>query len=156
MNMKIILGAAALAFGSSVYFGKEKFNQYKGVLDNLQFNLKSIKGMKLSGGKIIFNCDVELINPTNVAVNIPGENIVVKNLHFYTPSGVYLGVASPNIAEISMPANGSRIITNIPVFLSVDPIGSAFYEILNIVSDPDLLQIRAELLAFGKSFIVNS
>lgn len=156
MNIKTILGVAAVAVGGSLYFGKNKYDGYQQVLQNLEINLKGIKGVKFSGGSIIFNCDVEILNPTNVAVNVPGKQLVVKNLHFYTPKGVYLGVANPNVSEISLPANGKRLITNIPVTLSLSSIGNSLSEILDIVSNTDLLQITADLEAFGKSFTVNA
>ncbi len=154
MNIKLILGAAALAVGGSLYFGKGKYDKYNTVLENLEFNLKNLKKINLFSGNITFEVDIELINPTNIAVDIPGNQILLKNLHFYAPSGTYLGVANPNVSNIQMPANGSRIITNIPVSLSLATIGRSFTEILGIVSNPDTLQIKADLDAFGKSFTV--
>lgn len=156
MNIKSILAVAAVAVGSSIFFGKNKYDQYSQVLNNLQFKLKNLKNISFNGGKVVFDVDIELINPTPVAIDIPGEKLVVKKLHFYTNTGKPLGIALPNLSNIEMPANGSRTITNIPVKLSLAEIGNSFSEILNIVLDPKQLKISADLQAFGKSFSVNA
>lgn len=156
MGIKTILGVGALAIGGFAYFGKGKYDNYKNVLGSLQFNLKSVKNVNLSGGNVLFNVDMELVNPTSTAIDVPGQQIVVKKLHFYSANGNYLGVATPNISNISMPANGTRLITNIPVKLSLATVGNSFSEILDIIGNTKLLQIKADLEAFGKSFTVNA
>lgn len=155
MNLKTILTVSAVAMGSTLLFGGKKATNYMKVADNLQFGLKSVNGIDLKDRNIVFKADVELINPTEISIDIPGNNLVVKNIHFFTQSGVKLGTANVNVSEITLPANGSRVITNIPVVLSMDAIGASFSEILSIVSDPKQLNIEAELEVFGKSFTVN-
>lgn len=156
MNIKAILGLSALAVGGSIYLGRNKYNDYMTVLENLEFNMKSVRGVKLSGTNIVFIVDMELVNPTPIAVNIPGKSILVKTIHFYTPNNVYLGVSHPNVSEITMPANGTRLITGIPVTLSLTSIASSVSEIISIVSNPDLLKTKTDLVAFGQNFSVNS
>jgi hypothetical protein len=154
MNIKLILGAAAIAAGGFIYFGKGKYDKYNTVLTNLQFKIKSIKKLNMVQEILVFDADIEVLNPSNVAIDIPGNQILLKNIHFYSISGTYLGVATPNIADIQMPANGSRLITNIPVKVSLKTIGNSFSEILGIVSNPENLHITADIEAFGKSITV--
>lgn len=156
MNIKAVLGVAALAVGGSIYLGKNKYDSYRSVLENMEINLKKVTGLKISGDNVFFNVDIELVNPTDISVNVPGNKLVVKNLHFFSPKGVKLGIASPNISNISLPANGSRMITNIPVALSLKTIGSSLNEIIEVALNPDLLQTTADLEAFGKSFSVSA
>ncbi len=156
INLKTILSVAAVAAGGSLIFGGKKFGGYKNVIDNLQFNIKNIKGVKLQGSEVVFDTDVEIVNPTATAINVPGELIVVRTLHFFTPSGTKIGVATPNVSNIAMPANGSRIITNIPARVSLTSVGKSFSEVLNVVLDPDKLKVTADIEAFGKSFTVNN
>lgn len=148
---KVILGAAAIAAGGLIYFGKGKYDK---VLNNLKFKLKNVKKIDMKKGIITFEIDVELTNTINQAIDIPGNKITLKNLHFLSPTGAYLGVAHPNISNIQMPANGSRTITNIPVQLSLATIGNSFSEVLGVVSNPGSLQIKADIEAFGKSITV--
>jgi len=154
MNIKLILGAAAVAVGGFVYFGKGKYDKYNSVLANLQFKIKGIKKLNMVQGIVVFDADIEVVNPSNIAIDVPGNQILLKNIHFYSNSGAYLGVATPNIADIQMPANGSRLITNIPVKVSLQTIGNSFSEILGIVSNPETLKVTADIEAFGKAFTV--
>ena len=156
MNMKTILGVAAVAVGGSLFLGRNKINEYRNLADSLEFDITSVKGVKLQGANVVFDVDIKITNPTNVAVNVPGDLLLVKTLHFYTPSGKKIGVAHPNISNIQMPANGSREITNIPAQVSLSSVGNSFSEVIGIVSDPNQLRIGADLQAFGKSFTVNA
>ena len=156
MNIKTILSVAAVAVGGSLILGGKKFRGYKNVIDNLEFNIKDVKGVKLQGSEVVFDVDVEIVNPTSTAVNVPGDLIVVRNLHFFTPSGTKIGVATPNVSNIAMPANGSRTITGIPARVSLTSVGKSFSEVLDVVLDPQKLKVAADLEAFGKSFTVNS
>ena len=156
MGIKTILGVGALAIGGMVYFGKDKYNQYNGVLKSLQFKIKGVKNIQLKNGNVSFDLDMQLVNPTATAIDVPGEKIVVKTLHFYTPTGKYLGDANTNLSNIDMPANGTRLITNIPVSLSLATIGNSFSEILTIISDTSVLKIKADMEAFGHSFTLNA
>jgi hypothetical protein len=154
MSIKLILGAAAIAAGGFIYYGKGKYDQYDSVLKNLRFNLKNIKKIKMGSGDITFESDVEIENPSNIGIDVPGKMVAIKNIHFYSLKGTYLGIATPNIADIQIPANGSRLITNIPVRVSLQTLGSSFTEIIGIVSNPDNLHITADIEAFGKSITV--
>jgi len=156
MNIKTLLSLGALAATGAIYFGKDKYDEYSGVIENLKFNLKNVHNLGFSGGNVTLKADVELINPTATAVTIPGKRITVKNLHFYSLSGKKLGVASPNISDISLPANGSREITNVPVVLDLSSITGNFGEVMEIVSNTNNLKIQAEIEAFGKSFTLNA
>lgn len=154
MSIKMILGAAAIAAGGFIYYGKGKYDSYTTVLRNLNFKLKNIKKIKIVSGSITFDSDVEIQNSSNIGIDVPGKMVAIKNIHFYSNIGTYLGIATPNISDIQIPANGSRLITNIPVKVSLQTIGSSFSEIIGIVSNPDNLQIKADIEAFGKSFTV--
>lgn len=155
MNVKTILLVSAAAVGSSIYFGNKKAGRYMAVLERMEVNPKGVKNFKLQGSALMFDIDVELVNPTNIAVNIPGNLITVKNLHFFTASGRKLGTASPNVSKISLPANGSRLITNIPAVFDLKAIGSSFSEAVEIALSPEAMLIATDVQAFGQSFTVN-
>jgi len=155
MNFKTILSLGTLAATGFFVFGKDKYSEYKNVLDSLQMEIKEIKNLKL-GSQVTFNVDVMVTNPTPTAINIPGNQLIIKDLHFYTLSGKKLGLANLNLADISFPANNYRLITNIPVSLSLNQIGSNISELLEIVGDKDKLKIAADIEAFGKQFTINA
>ena len=156
MNTKAILLASAVAVGSTYIFGNRKYRNYSEVLEKIEYNMKGVKNIKIIGSTIGFDVDIELVNPTNIAVDVPGNRLTVKTLHFFTPSGKKIAEAHPNVSEISMPANGSRIITNIPTVVDLVAISGSFAETLSVVLDTDKLVTAADLVLFGKSFTVTS
>ena len=156
MNTKAILLASAVAVGSTFIFGNRKYRNFSEVLEKIEYKIKGVKNLKIIGSTIGFDVDIELVNPTNISVDIPGNRLTVKTLHFFTPSGKKIGEAHPNVTEISLPANGTRIITNIPTVIDLIAIGSSFSETVAIVLDPDKLITAADLELFGQSFTVKS
>ncbi len=155
MTIKTILLVSAAAIGGSMYLGNKKISGYKAVLDKMEVNPKGVRNFKLQGSKLAFNIDVELVNPTNIAVNVPGNLVTVKNLHFFTASGKRLGMATPNVSQIAIPANGSRLLTNIPALFDLKAIGASFSEAVEIALSPDTMLVTTDIEAFGTSFTVN-
>ena len=156
MNIKTILSLGALAATCAMYFGKGKFDKYREVADRLSLRLKNVGSINFSGGNVLLKVDVELINPTATAINVPGEQITIKNIHFFTLTGQQLGTATPNLSDINLPAQATRTISNIPVTLPISAIGDNISEILSILSDTSRLKITADIEAFGKQFTINA
>lgn len=156
MNIKTILGVAAVAVAGSAFFGKEKISDLTSLKDQLQFKILNLKNIKFSNGQVIFDVDIKIVNPTSIAIDIPGKSLLLKTLHFFSPSGQKLAVSNANVSDITLPANGSRTITDVPTVVSLVTVGNSFNEVLDIVSDPKNLKIVADIEIFGKSFTVNA
>lgn len=154
MNIKALLSVGALAATGVLVFGKNKVGEYQNVLENLQFEVDQLKNISLKNG-VNFIIDLKVINPTNTPINIPGKQLVIKTIHFYAKNGNRLGIAQPNISDINLPANGSRLIINIPVQLSISQIGENFSEVLAMASNPENLILGVDVEAFGKEFTLN-
>jgi len=154
MNIKALLSVGAIAATGVLVFGKNKVGEYQNVLENLQFEVDQLKNISLKNG-VNFIIDLKVINPTNTPINIPGKQLVIKTIHFYAKNGNRLGIAQPNISDINLPANGSRLIINIPVQLSISQIGENFTEVLDMASNPDKLILGVDVEAFGKQFTLN-
>ncbi len=155
MNIKTILGVGALAATGMAFFGKNQLSGYKNVIKNLGIRINKVKEVTFDQN-VNFKVDIMVANPTPTAVNVPGNLINIKKLHFYTLKGEKLAEAVTNISDIVLPANGTREITNIPVTSSLEQLGNNIGDILNIALDSNQLKIAAEIEAFGKSFIVNA
>lgn len=155
MKIKTLLSLGALATTGLIVFSKNKYGEYRHLLNSLQLEIEGIKDITFKGG-ISFKIDIQVSNPTNTAIDIPGNQLVIKNLHFYTLSGKKIGMAHPNISNINLPARSFRLLTNIPVSLSLIEIGNNFDEILAIVGNKNNLKIAADIEAFGKEFTLNA
>lgn len=154
MNIKALLSVGALAATGVLVFGKNKIGEYQNVLENLEFEVDKLKNISLKNG-VSFIIDLKVINPTNTAIDIPGKQLVIKTIHFYAKNGNKLGIAQPNISDIVLPANGSRLIINIPVQLSLSQIGENLSEVIDIATNPDKLILGVDIEAFGKQFTLN-
>ncbi|MGB7841142.1 MAG: hypothetical protein WBL21_00015 [Salinimicrobium sp.] len=156
MKIKTILSLGALAATGVAYFGNGKFSKYQQVIKQLTFKLKNARNISFSGGNVQLKVDVEMINPTPTAIDVPGKLITIQNIHFFSLQGNNLGTATPNLSEISLPANGTRLVTNIPVTIPLSAIGNNITEIISILSDTSRLKITADIQAFGKQFTINA
>lgn len=156
MNLKTILGVAAVAFTGSAIFGKKKISDLISLKEQIQFQITKLKNIKYAAGQVMFDVDLKIINPTTIAVDLPGKSLVLKTLHFFSPSGQKLGVSQANVSDIVLPSNGSRTITDIPTVVSLVAVGNSFSEVVDIVSDPKKLGIVADVEIFGKSFTLNA
>lgn len=155
MNLKTILTVGAVAFGSSLIFGGRKVGGYTNAIKSLQFEVVGLRNIKLRNGIVSFDVDIKIINPTPTAIDVPGQQITIKTLHFFSPTGAKLGVATPNLSDIKIPANGFRLLTNVPTQISLVTAADAFSEVLAVVSDPSQLRTSVELEVLGQSFIIN-
>ncbi len=154
MNIKTLLTVGAVAFGGSLLMGGRKVASYQSVIDNMQVNVKGIRNIDFKNGQILFNLDAEVVNPTNIAINVPGNSLTIKNLHFSTLSGAKLGIAHPNYSNLKIPANSSIIVPNIPARFSLVTMSQSFGEVFAILSDPQKLVVETDLELFGKTFTV--
>ena len=152
MKSKTILLLSAAAIGGSLFFLKSKLDQYLQVVKNLQFKIKDVQVniVDVQGEQIIFTADVELFNPTNISIEVPGEKIILRKMHFKSSSGKYLGTAVPNLSNLDMPANGTRLITNIPASAPFSAIGVSISELAGLAANPENLNITTEVEVFGK------
>jgi len=153
--IKTVLSLGALAATGIAVFSKDKYGKYKNVINNLQFKIEKIKRVSFQNG-VTFDVDIKVSNPTSTAIDIPGEQLVIRTIHFFAKNGNKLGIATPNISNIQLPANGERLITNIPVQLSLSQIGENFSEILDIASNPENIILSLDVEAFGQAFTINS
>lgn len=154
MNIKTILTVTAVAVGGSLLMGSRKVSSYQSVIDNLKVNIKGIRNIDFKNGQIQFNLDAEIVNPTEISINVPGNSLTVKRLHFSTLSGSKLGIANPNYSNLKIPAKSSIIVPNIPAVFSLVTISESFGEVFSILSDPTKLVVTTELELFGQTFTV--
>lgn len=155
MKIGTIIGVAATALTVAGYFGKKKITDITSLKDKIQFQIAAFRNVKFQNGKVVLDVDVTVINPTDIALDVPGNNLVLKTLHFFSKSGVKLGDANANTSDLALPAKSSRLVTNVPVMIDLNAVGNSFSEVLDIVSDPANMKIVADVEIFGQSFTIN-
>lgn len=160
MNLKTILQVAAVAAGGSIIFGgskiQDKLHDYEYMANNLRVDIAGIKSISIRSGKLAFKLDIQITNPTDVAFDIPGRMLSVDRVRFATPTGKPLGLVDLHLDDFAVPKNGHRLITNIPVEISLAAIGDNLGEVLDIVEDTSKLRTSIDISVLGRSFTIDT
>lgn len=155
--MRKVLGMTAIAAGVFWYFGKNKADEYMEAFKNVEVKPLGIKNIKLNGSSLTFKTNLKVINNSFTHIDLDSaKKVVLERIKFYTANGKYIGEAKPNLAAISIPAQSSTNINNIPTVLPINDIGGLISNGLGLLSNPDSLKMELEFIAFGKSFMVEA
>ncbi|RKR11124.1 hypothetical protein C8C83_2822 [Flavobacterium sp. 90] len=142
---KIIIGAGIIAIAG--YF----FIEYKvqKIIERFQFvkvyptaikkfNIKWNEGSPF----VSFNLDIKLVNPTPEVFSAKIVAVKLKRIIFYDKNNILLGTATVNTDAITIPANGSTTLFDIPIQLELKTIASTI--ISAIQNSFNLKDIRIE------------
>lgn len=80
-------------------------------ISDLQFKWNDFKPL------VSFKVDLMLTNPLTEAISINGLIAKVQRIVIYDAQGKALGVSTPNIGKINIPANGNYTLPKVPFTL---------------------------------------
>lgn len=142
---KIIIGVGILAVAG--YF----FLDYKvkKIIERFQFvkiyptaikkfNIKWNEGSPF----VTFNLDIKLVNPTPEVFSAKIVAVKLKRIIFYDKNNILLGTATVNTEAITIPANGSTTLFDIPIQLELKTIASTIISVIQ--NSFNLKDIRIE------------
>ena len=148
-GIKLAIGATtALAL-----FGFKKKNNYTAVLTQLEIAVDNVRNLRNVKGKLWVNCDVVLINPTNLDFSpITAGAIALKRISLFM-GGKLLGSGHGTVTNFNLPARGTQKIENVQIeLLSLNIIDQLFGGSLSTnVND---FKIEVELTALGQTWII--
>lgn len=154
--MKNLLTIGLIAAGAMYYFGKNKVQDYSQIAKQLKIKFLGVSGISLKSSTLKFKTNIRITNTSPVDLSLStGNNIVLRKIKFFTPSGDYLGEATPNVSGIVLPANAHVDLKDIPTVLPLTNLGNLFGDALDIISNPAILKTQFELEVFGKSITIN-
>lgn len=144
---KIIIGAGIIAIAG--YF----FIEYKvqKIIERFQFvkiyptaikkfNIKWNEGSPF----VTFNLDIKLVNPTPEVFSAKIVAVKLKRIMFYDKNNILLGTATVNTDAITIPANGSTTLFDIPIQLELKTVASTIISVIQ--NSFDLKDIRIETI----------
>lgn len=151
--MKKIAIISALVLGSVILLSKDKvkalFSEYEDTLNKLKIQLNDISDVDISNSTLTAKAILNITNPTLISIGAnSGGYITLKKLEFYTASGEYIGVATPNITNIELPAQQTISTPRIP--LSIPLNGNIIDLGIELMTNSKNLQVKGEVEAFGK------
>ncbi|PSG90869.1 hypothetical protein [Aurantibacter aestuarii] len=153
--MKNILIISALTVSGVYFLAKNKvsrvINDYKLALNNLTYNLNKLSNLGFNSQLIRGKVSLNITNNSalDLVLKTAGK-ITLTRLDFYTPKGLYIGYATPNLSEIEILANSTyttpEIDFNVPLTsVSIKVITELFSNYQNI-------QIKPTINALGKNY----
>ena len=159
--MNKFLGIAVIA-GSLLWWAKGKVNiigqNFVGAVDQLQYKIAGIKGLKWVGGitnpEINFNLDLTIVNPTNTNFILEEQNALqLSRIDFMDANNNVLAQSYPGLNSINLPAQGEATFKNIPVKLPVSNIGGIITQLADF--NPNNLNMRISLMIAGKEITID-
>lgn len=144
---KVVIGVGILAVAGYLFLDYkvkkiiEKFQFVKIYPTSIKnFNVKWNDGQPL----ISFNLDIKFTNPTTEVFSAKIIAVKLKRIIFYDKSNVQLGTATVNADALTIPANGSTTIYNIPIQLQLQTVATAIASAIQ--KDFGLKDIRIETI----------
>lgn len=86
--------------------------------ENIQILPAGFRGLKLKWNNgyptLEFKVDFKFINPLPEAFDLNGMIAKLQRIIIYDTQGKPLGVSTPNLSKLSIPANGTATLANVP------------------------------------------
>lgn len=147
--LKVLGGAAVL---STLYAFKKK-NDFSKVMEAMTIDVRNIRKLRLSGGKMYVNIDLGFHNPTQYDMVILTAGTIKVTQISLLYKGVLIGNAYSSKTEFELPAKSNYLITDIAVELLFLNIIDQFVK-GGLDANMDNYQIHTVVEALGKSWII--
>lgn len=146
---KNLLIIGALLIGSLAFFSTKKVLDVKDIAKNLKINIKSIKNIKISGGKLKFTLALNITNNTDAGFAAKTFNLFkLISVDLFTNQGDFLGQALTNIDGISLPPATTTPVEGIEMEV---PLLSLATTLLSNPNPRDFV-VSATFEIFGRTF----
>lgn len=144
MKKALIIGGVAIAVLATL--ASKKIGNISEAVKGLKVKITSLKNVRFSGGNIVFDLDISITNNTlqDLNVNTFGA-ILLKEITFSNSVGEVIGSSYPNLTNINIPSGQTVIYKGLETQLPLGNIGLALNTALNVLKNPALLNISADL-----------
>jgi hypothetical protein len=133
MKGKNILILIGLFIAGAVTLGYQKVTDLQDTFYKLTTAPYFFKNVRVGISEIKFDLDVIFKNPTPNDFYVTGSVFATLNKLHIMYQGKLIGIATLNLTELSIPANGQTVISNIPVTI---PTSSVLANVMNL---PDVM-----------------
>lgn len=133
MKGKNILILIGLFIAGSIALGYKKVTDLQDTFFKLTTAPYYFKNVRVGISEIKFDLDVIFKNPTLNDFYVTGSVFATLNKLHIIYQGKVIGIATLDLTELSIPANGQTVISDIPVTI---PTASVLANIMNL---PDIM-----------------
>lgn len=135
MNVtKILIGAGLFAI-AGYFFIEYKIKKIIERIQYLKIYPTAIKKFTVKWKEdgtpfVAFNLDLKLLNPTSEIFSAKILGLKLKRIIFYDKNNILLGTAIVDTEAVTIPANGSITIFNIPIQFEVKTLANTLASVL--------------------------
>lgn len=150
---KKILITSGIIIGALALVGWRKAKNLQSVFDKMKIKPVALSNFDISLSRLFFKVDISFENPSSEDFSLNGYVVSLKKIDIYY-NGIYIGQATTNLISISVPANSTLIVYDIPVEI---PVKSLPYIILQAITNGlslSSLKINATVNALGKDYLI--
>lgn len=151
----LLLLGAGISFFSLAAYASDKKKELDRIVDNLQFQVRSVKNFKFSLKQFSMDVGVRILNPTNESLNINTGFIKASVIRvFEKKTGKLLAFSNLDTSKINLPSGGYYDLP--PVHVEIESLTGVQY-LLNAVNDNqkekiiDKLFFELDIKALGKT-----
>lgn len=147
--LKVLGGAAVL----TTLFAFKKKADFAKVMEQMTIDIRNVRKLRMSGGKLYMDIDLGFHNPTNYdMVILTAGTIKLKQISL-SYKGKLIGNAFSSSTEFELPAKSNYLVSNIQVELLFLNIIEQFMK-TGLDNNIDNYQIKIVVEALGKSWII--
>lgn len=145
-----VLGGAAVV---STLFAFKKKGDFSKVMEQMTMDIRNVRKLRMSGGKLYMDIDVGFHNPTQYDMVIMTAGAIKLKQIKLLYKGVIIGNAYSSKQEFELPAKSNYLVTDIQVELLFLNIIDQFLK-GGLDSNVDNYQIQTTVEALGKSWVI--
>lgn len=145
-----VLGGAAVV---STLFAFKKKNDFSKVIEQMTMDIRNIRKMRMSQGKLYLDIDIGFHNPTDYDMTIFTAGMIKLKQIKLMYKGVVIGNAFSSKTEFELPAKSNYLVTDIQVELLFLNIIDQFLK-GGLDSNVNNYQIHTTIEALGKNWVV--
>jgi hypothetical protein len=123
MSIKKILAIALVTGAVGYVLVKQKIEKLTKQFDSIKIVPTGLNSIKLNWNdfkpQLNFNVDLSFANPLTDSFEVNGGIAKLQRIIILDTTGKAIGVATPNVGKITVPANGNYTLQNVPFILDL-------------------------------------
>jgi|GEM_PF-1654848 len=147
---KILITGGVIIVGLAL-MGWSKAKNLTKVFAKMDIFPSGIKNIDLNWKRLFFKMDITFTNGSNEDLSLNGYVVTLKRLDIYY-GGKYVASAYPYLTSISIPANNSLIVHDIPVEIPLTALPNILLQITDF--NLSLLKVNATIDVLGKEYLI--
>ena len=151
--MKTILKLVGITAVAATLFAFKKKRDYEKVINAMKLTISNVRNLRIRNMKFYFDFDLTFHNPTDADMDIYTAGLISLKRINVIYQGTYIGSATSNTTEFSLPAGGYFTVKGIQIECLMLEIINKFATV-GLDTDLTNYQVVIEIQALGQTFTI--